>query len=203
MKFSKTLLFSTVLVAGATLALGTSEANADEVYTVQANDSLSKISMKFAGDNSLINAIAEDNNIADTNMIFEGTQLTIATDGSSSKKAPVQQEAKAQQPAQQEVQQQEVKEPVQQAAPKKQESSSNQSSSAGSSFAKEWIANKESSGSYSATNGRYIGRYQLDSSYLNGDHSAANQEKVANQYVNDRYGSWEGAKSFWQSHGWY
>ena len=31
----------------------------DEVYTIQSGDSLSKISQKFAGDNSLIKAIAE------------------------------------------------------------------------------------------------------------------------------------------------
>ncbi|EOI7538175.1 peptidase M23, partial [Enterococcus faecium] len=47
------------------------------------------------------------------------------------------------------------------------------------------------------------GRYQLDSSYLNGDYSAANQEKVAEQYVASRYGSWEAAKAFWEANGWY
>ena len=47
---------------------------------------------------------------------------------------------------------------------------------------KEWIAQKESSGSYTAQNGKYYGRYQLSLSYLNGDLSEANQEKVANQY---------------------
>ena len=40
--------------------------------------------------------------------------------------------------------------------------------------AKEWIAQKESGGSYTATNGQYIGRYQLTDSYLNGDYSAEN-----------------------------
>ncbi|GMA47431.1 LysM peptidoglycan-binding domain-containing protein [Tetragenococcus muriaticus] len=199
MKMSKTLLFSTVLMAGATLAVGTSNANADEVYTVQSNDSLSKISNKFAGDNSLINQIAEDNNIENANIIFAGTQLTIPTDDSNSKKAPVQQEEKTEQPAQQRVQQQQVQQP----AAEEQESNSNQSYSGDSSSAKEWIAQRESSGSYSATNGRYIGRYQLDASYLNGDHSQANQERVADQYVNDRYGSWAGAKTFWLSNGWY
>ena len=69
--------------------------------------------------------------------------------------------------------------------------------------AKAWIANKESGGSYTATNGQYIGKYQLSASYLNGDHSAANQERVANQYVTSRYGSWVAAQQFWQSHGWY
>ncbi|MGM9892145.1 LysM peptidoglycan-binding domain-containing protein [Limosilactobacillus sp.] len=69
--------------------------------------------------------------------------------------------------------------------------------------AKAWIAQRESGGSYTATNGQYIGKYQLSASYLNGDYSAANQERVADQYVASRYGSWTAAQSFWQSHGWY
>ena len=69
--------------------------------------------------------------------------------------------------------------------------------------AKEWIAQKESGGSYTATNGRYIGRYQLTDSYLNGDYSAANQERVADAYVAGRYGSWSAAKNFWLNNGWY
>ena len=69
--------------------------------------------------------------------------------------------------------------------------------------AKAWIAARESGGSYTATNGQYIGKYQLSASYLNGDYSAANQEKVADQYVASRYGSWTAAQAFWQSHGWY
>lgn len=48
-----------------------------------------------------------------------------------------------------------------------------------------------------------IGRYQLSSSYLNGDYSPANQERVADEYVAGRYGSWENAKSFWLANGWY
>ena len=72
-----------------------------------------------------------------------------------------------------------------------------------SSSAKEWIAQKESGGSYSATNNRYIGRYQLDSSYLGGDHSPENQERVADAYVAGRYGSWEVAQQFWLANGWY
>lgn len=69
--------------------------------------------------------------------------------------------------------------------------------------AKAWIAARESGGSYTATNGQYIGKYQLSASYLNGDYSAANQERVADQYVANRYGSWTAAQAFWQSHGWY
>lgn len=69
--------------------------------------------------------------------------------------------------------------------------------------AKEWIAQKESGGSYTKQNGNYYGKYQLSISYLNGDLSAANQEKVADQYVASRYGSWTAAQSFWESHRWY
>lgn len=72
-----------------------------------------------------------------------------------------------------------------------------------SNSAKEWIANKESGGQYSARNGQYVGRYQLSNSYLNGDYSEANQERVADNYVINRYGSWENAKSFWLTNGWY
>ena len=69
--------------------------------------------------------------------------------------------------------------------------------------AKAWIANKESGGSYTAQNGQYYGKYQLSSSYLHGDYSAANQEQVADTYVKNRYGSWTAAQQFWQGHGWY
>lgn len=69
--------------------------------------------------------------------------------------------------------------------------------------AKDWIAARESGGSYSATNGQYIGKYQLSASYLHGDYSPANQERTANSYVQGRYGSWTAAQSFWQAHGWY
>ena len=69
--------------------------------------------------------------------------------------------------------------------------------------AKEWIAQKESSGSYTARNGQYYGRYQLSLSYLNGDLSAENQEKVADAYVSGRYGAWSAAKAFWLANGWY
>ncbi len=80
---------------------------------------------------------------------------------------------------------------------------STSSSSSSEEAAKAWIASKESGGSYTASNGNYYGKYQLSLSYLNGDTSAANQEKVANSYVQSRYGSWTAAKAFWQANGWY
>ena len=69
--------------------------------------------------------------------------------------------------------------------------------------AKETIAQRESSGSYTAQNGQYYGRYQLTISYLNGDLSAENQERVADAYVASRYGSWSAALAFWNANGWY
>lgn len=69
--------------------------------------------------------------------------------------------------------------------------------------AKNWIAQKESNGSYSVTNGRYIGKYQLSSSMLNGDYSPENQERVVDNYVTQRYGSWQNAKEAWLANGWY
>ena len=204
----KTLLFGTTLAAGAAFFMGTT-AHADEAYTVQSGDTLSTISQKYVGDNSLINAIAESNSISDINLIYSGQQLTIPTEGSAQaaaepqaavQEAPVQAEpVQAEQPVVQETVQTET-----QAAPVAEiQSAPAATETTSTNAAKEWIAQKESSGSYTATNGRYIGRYQLDSSYLNGDYSAANQEKVAEQYVASRYGSWEAAKAFWEANGWY
>lgn len=69
--------------------------------------------------------------------------------------------------------------------------------------AKAFIVMKESGGNYNARNGRYVGAYQLTDSYLGGDYSPENQDRVAEQYVRNRYGSWMGAANFWLSHGWY
>ena len=66
-----------------------------------------------------------------------------------------------------------------------------------------YIASCESGGSYSARNGQYIGKYQLSASYLHGDYSPANQERVAKQYAISRYGSWQAAANFHRSHGWW
>lgn len=71
------------------------------------------------------------------------------------------------------------------------------------SSAKDIIANRESGGDYNAQNGRYQGKYQLDASYLNGDYSPDNQERVADSYVSERYGSWDNALVFWNNHGFY
>lgn len=35
------------------------------------------------------------------------------------------------------------------------------------------------------------------------DYSPENQERVADSYVAERYGSWSAAKAFWLANGWY
>ncbi|MCR1904151.1 cell surface protein [Lactobacillus taiwanensis] len=107
--------------------------------------------------------------------------------------APVQQRTYSYAPAQ--------KQTTQVAQPAQSNYTSNVSGSEAA--AKAWIAGRESGGSYSARNGQYIGKYQLSASYLGGDYSAANQERVADNYVKLRYGSWTGAQKFWQANGWY
>ena len=69
--------------------------------------------------------------------------------------------------------------------------------------AKEWIAWRESGGDYNSRNGQYIGRYQLNKMYLDGDYSEENQEAAAEAYIADRYGSWQAAQEHWREHGWY
>ncbi|MDT2834615.1 LysM domain-containing protein [Vagococcus carniphilus] len=192
MKSLKTVLFGTTIALG--LGFFGTSALADTLYTVKSGDTLSTISNNFAGNNSLVDQIAKDNKIADINLIHVGQELTIKTDGTPSVAAPQQVEA-----TNNEVEY--VAEPVQEATPVQEQAQ--EAYTGNSSSAKEWIAQKESGGSYSASNGYHVGRYQLDPNYLNGDHSPENQERVADQYVADRYGSWENAQSFWMSNGWY
>ncbi|MCI1903541.1 LysM domain-containing protein [Enterococcus hirae] len=203
MKSIKSIILGTTLALGVGIFGGAANAFADSSYTIKSGDTLSTISQQFAGDNSLVSSIASANGISDVNMIFAGETITVP-DGATTT-APVQQEQTYVEPAAQAApvqQEQTYVEPAQTTAAATTQTAST-SYTGTSSSAKEWIAGKESGGSYSATNGRYIGRYQLDSSYLNGDYSAANQERVADNYVSSRYGSWEAAQSFWQANGWY
>ena len=67
----------------------------------------------------------------------------------------------------------------------------------------EYIAWRESGADYDARNGQYVGKYQLQEDMLAGDYSPENQEYMAEQYMLDRYGSWEAARAFWDAHGWW
>ena len=197
--------FAKVSATLGAVALGVSAtataANADTIYTVQSGDTLSGISYKFAKDNSMVNDLAKKNNIQDINKIYVGQKLIIKGDGEI-------QEYKAQNAANANVADNNTQATQQQAAqPQQAQSQASQSytsnASGSEAAAKAWIAARESGGNYGATNGQYIGKYQLSASYLNGDYSAANQERVADQYVASRYGSWQNAQAHWQANGWY
>lgn len=199
--------FAKVSATLGAVALGVSAtataANADTIYTVQSGDTLSGISYKFAKDNSMVNDLAKKNNIQDINKIYVGQKLIIKSDGEI-------QEYNAQNAANANVANDNTQATQQQAAqaqPQQAQSQASQSytsnASGSEAAAKAWIAARESGGNYGATNGQYIGKYQLSASYLNGDYSAANQERVADQYVASRYGSWQNAQAHWQANGWY
>ena len=156
-------------------------ANAD-TYTVKSGDTLSAIAKEK---NTTVDAIAKKNKISNVNLISVGQVLEI--EGANTTKKTEEQATTSKTDATQATT----------------TVSASDGLSAEDATAKEWIAQKESSGSYTAQNGQYYGRYQLTLTYLNGDLSPANQEKVANQYVVNRYGSWSAAKNFWLANGWY
>ena len=197
--------FAKVSATLGAVALGVSAtataANADTIYTVQSGDTLSGISYKFAKDNSMVNDLAKKNNIQDINKIYVGQKLIIKSDGEI-------QEYNAQNAANANVADNNTQATQQQAAqPQQAQSQASQSytsnASGSEAAAKAWIAARESGDNYGATNGQYIGKYQLSASYLNGDYSAANQERVADQYVASRYGSWQNAQAHWHANGCY
>ena len=177
-------------------------------YTVKSGDTLSEIAEKY---NTTAEKLAEKNKIENIHLIFvdqvlviEGTAPSTATATSATTyEAPVATEETSEATTYEEVAETTTYEAP--AAPVAEESYTAPAATVSGSEAeaKEWIAQKESGGSYTATNGRYIGRYQLTDSYLNGDYSAENQERVADAYVAGRYGSWTAAKNFWLNNGWY
>lgn len=214
MKLNKKALKLTATVAGA-VALGTVattvSANADSIYTVKSGDTLSGISCQFGHDYAFVDTLASDNNIANKNLIYVGKKLVIKDDGEITSATASQAAAQSAAAASQATAQSAAATST--AYTTMAATSTNTSTSSTSSYtsslssseeaAKEWIAQKESGGSYTVQNKNYYGKYQLSISYLNGDQSAANQEKVADQYVASRYGSWTAAQAFWESHGWY
>lgn len=202
---SKLAGFAVVL---AFLAPSLTFAQETKTYTVKPGDTLSEIAETY---NTTVEKLAKLNNIKNVDLIFIDQVLVI--DG----EAPVAQTTTTEAPVAEVEETPAVAETVVEettyeetysapaSAPAATESYSAPAATVSGSEAeaKEWIAQKESGGSYTATNGRYIGRYQLTDSYLNGDYSAENQERVADAYVAGRYGSWTAAKNFWLNNGWY
>ena len=177
-----------------------------KTYTVKPGDTLSEIAETY---NTTVEKLAKLNNIKNVDLIFIDQVLVI--DGTApvaettTTEAPVAEVEETPAVAETVVEETTYEATYEAPAPAATESYSAPAATVSGSEAeaKEWIAQKESGGSYTATNGRYIGRYQLTDSYLNGDYSAENQERVADAYVAGRYGSWTAAKNFWLNNGWY
>jgi len=168
-------------------------ASADTSYTVKQGDTLWGISQNY---NTPLNDLLSENGLSESSIIYPGE--TIKLDSSEATYvAPKQAETPSTRSNMQ------VNNSSTQYASNTNKVAKQSSYSGNTSSAKAWIANKESGGSYSAQNGQYVGKFQLSASYLNGDYSAANQERVADKYVSQRYGSWEKAKEFWLSHNYY
>ncbi|OAP97981.1 LysM peptidoglycan-binding domain-containing protein [Ligilactobacillus aviarius] len=208
MKMKKVLVSAAALTG--TIAGATVVANADTV-TVKAGDTVSELAQKY---NTTVNTIQQLNNLSNPNLIFVGQQLKVNNDNNGQAVAQqntnnnaqvAQQQATSQNTQAQASTQQAAQQSASQNTQAQASNNSNYSSNVSGSdaAAKAWIAQHESSNNYNARNGQYIGKYQLSASYLNGDYSPANQERVADQYVAQRYGSWTNAQRFWEANGWY
>lgn len=220
MNLNKVLLSAATVVGFTAATVAT--ANADTV-TVNAGDTLSHIALR---NNTTVEALQQLNNLENINLIFLGQKIEVGGQTQTVEQTPVVVAQPAQADQTQQVAQAQAAVEAQQAAQAQaaaaaQAQAQAQQAAQGQSYtvtqqpttstagngdetaAREWIAGKESGGSYTVTNGQYIGKYQLSASYLNGDYSAENQERVANNYVSSRYGSWTNAKQHWLQNGWY
>lgn len=216
----KTLLAGAMMCAGVlgVSAMSQTTAHADtlvDAHTVQvqAGDTLSGIAQRRG---TTVDHLVQVNHIQNPNLIITGDKLKLDDAGQeSTQAAPAAVQTQVQpQAQQQQAQQVQQSQQIQQTQPAVQSAQAANygggsadgyvSNASGSeAAAKAWIAARESGGNYGARNGNYVGKFQLSSAYLNGDYSPANQERVADQYVASRYGSWSNAKNFWLSHNYY
>lgn len=152
---------------------------------VKYGDTVSELAEQYG---TTTDAIVQANNLRDPNFILAGQNLVIPAKGQS-----VQAVSQAQT----------VESTGSSSSSESKVSAVGTGESSAEASARAWIVQRESGGDYNARNGKYIGKYQLDRSYLNGDYSPANQEKTAERYVKQRYGSWVNAQKHWQTHNWY
>ena len=152
---------------------------------VKYGDTVSELAEQYG---TTIDAIVQANNLRDPNFILAGQNLVIPAKGQS-----VQAVSQAQT----------IESTGSSSSSESEVSAVGTGESSAEASARAWIVQRESGGDYNARNGKYIGKYQLDKSYLNGDYSPANQEKTAERYVKQRYGSWVNAQKHWQTHNWY
>ncbi|MDB7641176.1 LysM peptidoglycan-binding domain-containing protein [Ligilactobacillus ruminis] len=176
--------------------LNQANAGTQATQAQQFSNTLKKIQVKYGDTVSELaeqygtttDAIVQANNLRDPNFILAGQNLVIPAKGQSVQAA---------------YQAQTVESTGSSSSSESEVSAVGTGESSAEASARAWIVQRESGGDYNARNGKYIGKYQLDKSYLNGDYSPANQEKTAERYVNQRYGSWVNAQKHWQTHNWY
>lgn len=176
--------------------LNQANAGTQATQAQQFSNTLKKIQVKYGDTVSELaeqygtttDAIVQANNLRDPNFILAGQNLVIPAKGQS-----VQAVSQAQT----------VESAGSSSTSESEVSAVGTGESSAEASARAWIVQRESGGDYNARNGKYIGKYQLDKSYLNGDYSPANQEKTAERYVKQRYGSWVNAQKHWQTHNWY
>lgn len=176
--------------------LNQANAGSQATQAQQFSNTLKKIQVKYGDTVSELaeqygtttDAIVQANNLRDPNFILAGQNLVIPAQGQS-----VQAVSQAQT----------VESTGSSSSSESKVSAVGTGESSAEASARAWIVQRESGGDYNARNGKYIGKYQLEKSYLNGDYSPANQEKTAERYVKQRYGSWVNAQKHWQTHNWY
>lgn len=176
--------------------LNQANAGTQATQAQQFSNTLKKIQVKYGDTVSELaeqygtttDAIVQVNNLRDPNFILAGQNLVIPAKGQS-----VQAVSQAQT----------IESTGSSSSSESEVSAVGTGESSAEASARAWIVQRESGGDYNARNGKYIGKYQLDKSYLNGDYSPANQEKTAERYVKQRYGSWVNAQKHWQTHNWY
>ena len=154
---SKAIKLGVASAAFAAALIAPAVANADS-YTVKSGDTLSEIASTY---NTTVEQLSALNGISNVDFITVGQILeldsTASTTETTTSAATTDDSSSATS-----------------AAESTDTTTTSYSSNLSSSdaAAKETIAQRESSGSYTAQNGQYYGRYQLTISYLNGDLSA-------------------------------
>lgn len=225
---TKASVVAATAAAGLFMFGGANHASADTVnnvnqpaqvqtYTVQAGDTLSGIAAKFG---TTVDHLQQLNQLPNINLISVGQQLKINAQAVPEQtqpatqtvtkwvpktvyhtvNVPVSSNANAQ--TQQSVNHNQTVSNVN-TNNNNSSYSSNDGLSSSEQAAKNYIIQRESGGNWNASNGQYKGLYQLSANYLHGDYSHANQDRVANQYVAQRYGTWAQAAAHERAYNWY
>lgn len=179
MKKHRTIVYLGILGLSAGLFGTTLAANADTV-TVKSGDTVSEIADQYHTD---VDSIVSLNKLTNPNLIHVGDRLVVNTNQSGAAGASSTNNTTN--------------------YTNSQSNASSQADMASYGTYEQKIIQYESRGQENAENGSYYGLYQLNKAYLHGDYSVANQQKVFNQYVQQRYGNIQNAWNHEQKYGWY